>query len=168
MRPSQQTIVDEEKEPVLRCNVGAYELAFESEPPNDSRRTTVAFFVGVDLDVFRPNAQNAFAFRKILPRRFDRAGVAGNKDAAAASSARRQDVAFANETGNEAVGRAIVNFYRRTDLTDHPTLHDRDAVRHREGLFLVVGDVDCSNTKTIDDGPNFGAQMSPDLGIERG
>ena len=48
----------------------------------------------------------------------------------------------ADELGHEQVGRPVVDLLRRADLLQAPGRHDRDAVGHRHGLDLVVGDVD--------------------------
>ena len=53
-----------------------------------------------------------------------------------------EEVGLADEVGDEAADRLLVDLRRRADLL-HPTLaHDRDAVGHVERLLLVVGDED--------------------------
>jgi zinc and cadmium transporter len=48
----------------------------------------------------------------------------------------------ADEAGDEAVGRAVVELQRRADLLDAAVVHHDDAVGHGHGLDLVVRDVD--------------------------
>ena len=55
---------------------------------------------------------------------------------------RRQEIGFADEVGDEALGRLVVDVPRRADLQDLARRHHRDAVRHGQRLFLVVGDED--------------------------
>ena len=57
------------------------------------------------------------------------------------------DVGFADEVRDESVHGLVVNLFRRADLLDDAVFHDDDAVRQREGLFLVVGDVDESDAE---------------------
>ena len=47
-----------------------------------------------------------------------------------------------DEAGDELLGRVLVDVLRRPALGDAAVVHDRDPVRHRERLLLVVGDVD--------------------------
>ncbi len=54
----------------------------------------------------------------------------------------REEVGLADEAGDEAVGRAVVKLARRCDLLDVAAAHDRDAVRHGQRFFLVMGDED--------------------------
>ena len=53
-----------------------------------------------------------------------------------------QDVALADEVGNERVDRLVVNVGRGTYLLDAAFAHHDDGVAQGEGFFLVVGDVD--------------------------
>src|SRR5207245_2996002 len=68
--------------------------------------------------------------------------------AAPASSSLRGDgdavekVRLAEEVGDEAAPRRVVQLGRASHLLDPPAPHDRDAVGHRQGLFLIVGDVE--------------------------
>ena len=52
------------------------------------------------------------------------------------------DIRFADEVGNEGIGRLVVDFFGGADLLDFAIAHDDDFIRHREGFFLVMGDVD--------------------------
>ena len=53
-----------------------------------------------------------------------------------------QEIALADEVGDEALGRTVVDVARRADLQDPAGRHHRDAVRHGQRLLLVVGDED--------------------------
>ena len=48
----------------------------------------------------------------------------------------------ADEPGDEAGGRGVVDRARRSDLLDAPVVHDHHRVRDRHRLLLRVGDVD--------------------------
>ena len=52
------------------------------------------------------------------------------------------EIGLADEVGDEAVGRSLVDFRRRSNLENVALRHDRDAVRHGEGFFLVVSHED--------------------------
>ena len=52
------------------------------------------------------------------------------------------DVALADEVGNIAVDRLVVNVDRRADLFDVAALHDNNRVGHGQRFFLIVGDKD--------------------------
>ena len=52
------------------------------------------------------------------------------------------DVALADEVGNEGVDRLVVNVRRGAYLLDIAVVHDNDAVAHGEGFLLIVGNVD--------------------------
>ena len=48
----------------------------------------------------------------------------------------------ADEIGDISAGRAVVEVARRADLDDASVTHDADAIAHRQGFLLVVGDED--------------------------
>src|SRR5207248_1392399 len=52
-----------------------------------------------------------------------------------------EDVHRADEVGDEIGGGMLVDLAWRAELLDAAAVHDGDAVRHRERLFLVVRDV---------------------------
>ena len=67
------------------------------------------------------------------------------KAAPAGHSARNRNVqkgAITDKIGNEMAYRRLVKPLRRVDLRDPSSVDHRDAVRHRQRLALVVGDVD--------------------------
>jgi hypothetical protein len=47
-------------------------------------------------------------------------------------------------------------------------MHDHDAVRHAERLFLIVGDIDRGDAQLLLDRPDLAAQGDADFRIERG
>ena len=49
-----------------------------------------------------------------------------------------EEIGLADEIGDEAFGRAVIDFARASDLQDLALGHDRDAVRHGERFFLVM------------------------------
>src|SRR5262249_16314066 len=53
-----------------------------------------------------------------------------------------EEVAVADEFADEAGARPVVDFERRSHLLELALAEDGDAVGHRHGLTLVVGDVD--------------------------
>ena len=53
-----------------------------------------------------------------------------------------EQIDLADEVGNEARARAIVDLARRADLLDPAGVHHGDAVRHRHRLLLIVGHED--------------------------
>src|SRR3546814_8555554 len=56
--------------------------------------------------------------------------------------ASRPAVGVADEAGDEAAGRMMVELLRRPDLLEPAAVHHRHPVRHDQRLGLVVGDVD--------------------------
>ena len=53
-----------------------------------------------------------------------------------------EDVALADEVGDEGVFGFVIDVLRGADLLDAAVVHDHDGVGHGEGLLLVMGDVD--------------------------
>ena len=54
----------------------------------------------------------------------------------------RYDIAFPDKIRNIAVLRLIVNIRRCSYLLYFAILHDHDFIRHRQGLFLIMGYID--------------------------
>ena len=61
------------------------------------------------------------------------------------------------KSATKAVCRALVDLARAADLLDPAAVHDRDPVRHRERLLLVVRDVDERRSRARAGGPSAGA-----------
>ena len=78
-----------------------------------------------------------------------------------------QEAERADERGDEAVGRLVVDFLRRADLLQHAVRHDPDPVGHRQGLALVVGDVDEGDVGPFLDRAQLGAHVLAQLEVER-
>ena len=53
-----------------------------------------------------------------------------------------EKVGLTDEIRNEARLWSLVDFAGRTELQDAALIHNRDAVGHGEGFFLVVGDIE--------------------------
>ena len=70
-------------------------------------------------------------------------GEAGDSVVAVrAVGGRRQQVAHAEEAGNEAGPRPLIQAGGIAELLVSTVVHDRDAIRHRHRFFLVVGHED--------------------------
>ena len=68
--------------------------------------------------------------------------IARGKPHAACINRAGQKVRLANERGDKPVHRLCVNVARGADLLDFAGAHHPDAVAHRQGFFLVMGDED--------------------------
>ena len=79
-----------------------------------------------------------------------------------------QQVAQADEGGDELVGRALVDVLRRADLLDHAAVHDGDAVGDGQGLLLVVGHVDRGDADLVLDALDDVAHLHAQLGVQVG
>ena len=69
-------------------------------------------------------------------------GAVGQRHGVAAGDLRVEQVADAQEAGDERRVRPLVELGRRADLLDPALVHHGDPVGHRHRLFLVVRDVD--------------------------
>ena len=72
----------------------------------------------------------------------------------------------ADEAGHEDVVRVVVHPARAVALLEQAVLEDRDAVTHRHGLDLVVGDVDGRDTEAALQRGDLGAGLDAELGVE--
>ena len=72
----------------------------------------------------------------------------------------------ADEPGDEAVHRAVVELGRRAHLLHDAVLHDHDAVGQAHGLFLVVGHVHHRRTKATVEEAELRAHLATELRIE--
>ena len=72
----------------------------------------------------------------------------------------------ADEVGDEAVRGPLVQRLGRPDLEYLPCVEDRDAVRQRQRLFLVVRHVDRGDAEFLLQLADFGAHLHADLGVE--
>ena len=88
-------------------------------------------------------------------------------DAAAAELAIRQvHRRRADESGHEQCRRPVVEVVGRVVLHALAGRQDADAVRHRQRLDLVVGDVDDGRTQPLMQALDLAAHLSPSLGVE--
>ena len=73
----------------------------------------------------------------------------------------------ADEAGDEAVGRPVVDVVRRVELLDDAGMHDGDAVGERQRLDLVVGDVDHRRlAEPLMQALQLDAKLGAELGVE--
>ena len=76
-------------------------------------------------------------------------------------------VGDADEAGDEGGGGALVDLLGLGDLLDDALVHDRDPVRHRQRLLLVVGDVDERDPDLLLDPLELDLQALAQLQVER-
>ena len=74
----------------------------------------------------------------------------------------------AEEAGHERVGRPGVEVLGRGHLLELPVAHHGDAVAHRHGLDLVVGDVERGGAEAALQLDDVGPGLHPQRGIEVG
>ena len=123
----------------------------ELDPLGPQRERHPAIRPGVGDGLARPDLL-------AVDRQAPRAGI----DHPAVDQVERPD-----ERGHERRAREVVDLRRRPDLLDPSVAHDHDPVGQREGLLLVVGDVDGGDPELALDRPDLLAQDDPDLGVER-
>ena len=78
-----------------------------------------------------------------------------------------EDVALADEVGDEIVGRPLVDLGRRGDLLDRALVHHGDAVGHDQRLFLVVGDEDRGQAEPALQAAHLELHRLAQLAVER-
>ncbi len=78
-----------------------------------------------------------------------------------------QRVGGADEVGHERGRGALVERARIGELLDPTAVHDRDPVRHRQRLLLVVGDVDEGRAGGLLDPLQLELHLAPQLQVER-
>ena len=74
----------------------------------------------------------------------------------------------ADEAGDEARARRVVELVRRTDLLDHAVVHDDHAIGERHRLDLVVGDVDGRGAHLLVHPLDLDAHLHAQLRVEVG
>ena len=79
----------------------------------------------------------------------------------------RQHVGGADEIGDEARVRPLVDLFRRADLHDAAVVEDGDAVGHRQRLALVVGDEDEGDAERFLQGLQLLLHVLAQLQVER-
>ena len=108
----------------------------------------------------------------VLRRQRDRPVVGADEPRAPARGVER-DVdevhrRAADEAGDEAVDRGVVEGLRGADLLEDALVHDRDPRAHRHRLDLVVGDVDDGRLEPLVEAGDLGAGLDAQLGVEVG
>ena len=78
------------------------------------------------------------------------------------------DVAAPQEAGDELGARLFVDLFRRSELLDAAGVHDRDLVRSRHRLALVVGDVDAGVAIGVVEPSHLEAHLLAQAGVEVG
>ncbi len=104
--------------------------------------------------VFRPDQHlSRIAPFQAVYRTIAYDGTIGQNDVATRTGNRNhcrvQEVAFADEAGNEFVRRTSVELFRRIQLLDNAAVQHRDPVRHNQRFFLIVGDEDERDAKFV-------------------
>ena len=89
-------------------------------------------------------------------------------DERAVPHAAAEPVHGADELGDEAGRRALVDVARTADLRHAAVLHHHDAVAERHRLGLVVGDVDRGDAEAAQQLVDLEPQRIAQLGVERG
>ena len=75
---------------------------------------------------------------------------------------------LADEIGDEAVGRRVIDLAGAADLHDAAAAHDADGVAHRQRLFLVVGDQDEGDADLALQVLQLDLHVAAQLAVERG
>ncbi len=73
----------------------------------------------------------------------------------------------ADEIGDEARRRTLINRLRRVDLRDAPLLHHRDTIAERHRLLLIVRHVDGGNGELFQQRADLEPQPLAQFGVER-
>ena len=92
----------------------------------------------------------------------------GGVFAVAVEQLRVEDIGVADEVGDEEIAGCFVELVRRPLLRDLRVAHDDDPVRHRQGLLLVVGDVDRRQREALLQLADFLPDLAAQLGVEVG
>ena len=129
----------------------------------------LALAVRHDVYVFRPyDHVDPAARREALGRTVDaRELSAVDLDDLLVDHLAGEYVAVSDEVRDESVDRLVVDFLRRALLLDVALVHDDDLVGHRQGLFLVVGDVYEGDAELLLEPDELVLHLLPELEIER-
>jgi hypothetical protein len=118
-------------------------------------------FTRAEFDLFGAQHRNDFARHRIASRRLRIESHTARRPVT------EQQVRCAEERRDEARVRAGVEVVRPAALEQAALVHDADAVRQGERLFLVVGDEDGRDAEIALDLADGAAQFLADLGVER-
>ncbi len=137
------------------------------------RRPGAWFGSGAEPDAFRPDRDFDGVTRREPVERIDlhrKLGrdLDGAAGAAALAHLAGHEVHQAHEIRDHAVGGTGIDLERRPVLLHASEIHDRDLVRQRQRLGLVVGDVDESDPGAALQFLELGAHALAQLGVEIG
>lgn len=79
-----------------------------------------------------------------------------------------ENIGVADEVRNKALGWVIVDFAWRSDLENAALVHDRDTIRHRQRLFLIMGDENESDTGFVLQALELDLHVFAQFVVERG
>src|SRR2546428_1860340 len=77
-----------------------------------------------------------------------------------------QQIARADEVGNEGRGRLVVDIEGIADLLEDASIHHRDPIGHGERLLLVVRDIDSRDLQLLLDATDLIAHAHAELRVE--
>ncbi|ESQ67962.1 hypothetical protein PA15_0306525 [Pseudomonas aeruginosa HB15] len=78
-----------------------------------------------------------------------------------------EQVALADEVGDETTAREAVDGFRGVQLLHPALVHHRDAVRQRQGFALIVGDIDEGDADVLLQVDQFDLHFFAQLGVQR-
>ncbi len=78
------------------------------------------------------------------------------------------DIGFADEVSDESVDWFVIDIFWGTGLLDDAVIHDDDGIGHREGFFLVVGDIDKGDAEFLMHLLKLELHVFPHLMVKRG
>src|SRR5215813_8385099 len=123
-----------------------------------------------DDEVLGPDREHAASARHDALRRHPAHGTEHRVDRGAAGGHLAADagheIVDADEIGDEAAPRPLVQLPRGRRLEDEAVAHDRDPVGERQRLLLIVGDVDRRDAELLLQRADLGPDLDPDLGVQ--
>ena len=117
--------------------------------------------LGPDRQLHRP----AFSCGVVVPQGD---GSGGLGEQAIAMQKAGNEVALADEAGDERVGRALVKIGLAADLLHPAVTHDHQPVGHRHGLVLIMGHHDRGDAAGTLQNPDLAGDLETQGGIEIG
>ncbi len=138
---------------------GARELQVVDHPRADGGEA-IGRLAGAKLDLLRPDHGDDLPRRHVL----DAGAIEAELVAAAVAE---QQVRGAQEGGHEPRARPRVELVGAADFEQAALVHHADAVRHREGLVLVVRDEDGGDAELLLDPSDRAPELLADFGVER-